>query len=80
MDLLPCPFCGSTDLTVCSNAVDCNTCRASVIDDDKDVVKLWNSRIDRENIKCPLHQPIPCGMKTFINVDQCNDCTLKPKG
>lgn len=52
IDLLACPFCGSTDLSVVSNGyesmfVECNSCGTSgpVAPDEQQSVNAWNRRV-----------------------------------
>ena len=47
-ELLPCPFCGSTDIRMCSNYAECRSCETEgPVDEGHDpakVAELWNRR------------------------------------
>lgn len=49
-ELKPCPFCGSNDLTMFSNCIECDKCHANIVCDDEgvDLIERWNTRVAGE--------------------------------
>lgn len=50
-ELKPCPFCGSNDFDICSNAIECTNCKASICCDaydEDELIERWNTRVAGE--------------------------------
>ena len=64
-DLLPCPFCGGTNLTVCAAWVECACSAYGPGFDDADARAAWNTRATPKPRRDPLTDPRPGDVVRF---------------
>lgn len=92
--LLPCPFCGGTDIEEKHrhdyNSVKCKSCRATMAQSDigyGDAGKLWNRRhiqppltAGRAALEQPQGEALPAGLERCEFNDSCDFCNAPEQG